>query len=135
MFNPNAQEQELLHDAISAALRKVDENIHRPIFGPNIPVFVNINFLLPRPASHFNREGDRSAGNIKPEYRNTFSSVIPDIDNLLKFHLDRPFKGLLLHDDRQVTSVFVRKMYDVLGDCNGHTEIHMRKDTFISNYA
>ena len=110
VFNPNAQEQKLLRDAISAALREVDRNLHRPIFGPNIPVFINVNFLLPHPALHFNHKGDRSAGNIKPEFRNTFSSVIPDIDNLLKVHLDTLFKGLLLHDDRQVTSVFVRKM-------------------------
>ena len=134
IFNPSAQEQKLLHDALSAALREVDRNHHRPIFGPNIPVFVSINFLLPRPASHFNHKENRSAGNIKPQYRSKFSSVVPDLDNLLKFHLDTPFKGLLLHDDRQVTSAFVRKMYDVLGDCKGHTEIHMQEDTFISHY-
>jgi len=42
IFNPNTQEQILLHDAISAALRENDRNLHRPIFGPNIPVFVNV---------------------------------------------------------------------------------------------
>ena len=134
VFNPNAQEQKLLHNALAAALREVDGNHQRPIFGPNIPVFVSINFLLPRPMSHFHHNRIRAAGNIKPQYRRTFSSVVPDLDNLLKFHLDTPFKDLLLHDDRQVTSVFVRKMYDVLGDCKGHTEIHMQEDTFISHY-
>eukprot|EP00979_Chaetoceros_neogracilis_P008965 scaffold2014_cov213-Chaetoceros_neogracile.AAC.9 len=136
MFNPNIDEQTSVRDAILASLKQEDGTIRRPIFGPNVPVYVNMTFLLPRPASHFIIKGDESrcAGNIKPKYRTKFSTVTPDIDNLLKFHLDTPFKGLLLHDDRQVTAVLVRKLYDVLGDSKGHTEIRLQKDSWISKY-
>jgi len=135
VFNPNDTEQDALHHAILAAMKEeVGQNV-RPVFGRNEPVFVSITFLVPRPAYHFDREGDRSAGNILPEHNNTFSTVTPDIDNLLKFHLDKPFKGLLYHDDRQVTAVFMRKTFDVLEDCRGHTEITLQKDTFTSKYV
>ena len=51
--------------------------------------------------------------------------IKPDIDNLAKFVLDLPLTGTIFTDDKAVTNLRVKKMYDDVGECRGRTAIEV----------
>ena len=51
--------------------------------------------------------------------------VKPDIDNMVKFVLDRPLTGTIYSDDKLVTKLDATKKYDSVGDCRGRTVIEV----------
>jgi Holliday junction resolvase RusA-like endonuclease len=97
------------------------------IFGEDIPIKAAFKFLLANPDNHF--VGNvRSAGAIMNHVVSKKHVGTPDIDNLVKFVMDKPMKGVFFGDDSQVCSLQVRKEYDVLENCCGHIEIGLEKD-------
>jgi len=128
-FNPNKAAQEAMRDAITEYLEKNKEASQDmyPFFGAGIPVKATFNFLLGRPDSHFHGT-TRIAGEIKEDFISKKHFMAPDVDNLVKFVLDKPMKGIFFADDCQVSIMNVSKSYDVLETCKGHIEIVLEQD-------
>ena len=129
-INPNAGKQTQLHDAIKEALKKATgrNRISSPVFGRDVALSLDVTFYINRPPYHFpTRNYPRYAGTITPQYKDKACTCAPDVDNLVKFIMDKPFKGLLLHDDRQVISIYARKAYDIFGKCDGHTVVALSR--------
>lgn len=86
---------------VSAAIKKADWH---PFDGK---VYVSMHFLLPRPQSHFNRNG---------QLRNGFPLHVtskPDVDNLAKAVLDGMTEHGVWLDDAQVSELYISKKYSL----------------------
>lgn len=80
------------------------------------PVFVQIDYYLPRPASHLaTRHGRPQVGHPKPSAP-THHLQKPDLDNLIKSTLDAITEMRLWEDDAQVTQLATSKNW---GDQGG----------------
>ena len=56
----------------------------------------------------------------------------PDIDNLTKFDMDTPLKGIIFCDDRFVFKGTFSKHFDIFGSCTeGHTQITIARKELI----
>jgi len=135
VMNPNDGKQTQLHNAIKEALLEAtgEARITSPVFGRDVPVALDITFFVCCPGYNFfpsvtRFPRSRSARNIMPQFQDKKCTVALDVDNLVKFIMDKPFKGLLLHDDRQVISIRARKAYNNFGECDGHTVVALSKE-------
>lgn len=71
------------------------------------PITMSCNFILPRPAGHYD-----PIGNLRSQYRDsTYCYVKPDLDNLLKAVMDAISESGLWHDDSQVQIITTSKHY------------------------
>ena len=141
MYNPNASKQRALRKCIRDGLRAQGiGNDDEPLFQRGAPLEARLVFYLPRPKHHFKQEILDSGlptrvGEVKAQFLDRTSlqyycTKPPDIDNLAKFVMDTPLKGIVFHDDRLVVKGFFSKDFDIFGTCTeGHTEITIaRKD-------
>lgn len=105
-------------------LRTVFEGRTIPLYAPVLPVAVSFTFRIRRPNSHF-QGGDRMRP-LRPEFRRRRVGA-GDLDNFAKFILDA-MNGVLFHDDSQVTSLTVCKLWDEDADGVGSTTIVIQED-------
>ena len=70
---------------------------------------VKLFFYLPRPKGHYNAKGD-----IRSRYEHIKHTSKPDLDNLIKAIKDS-LKGIVWHDDSQVTELEAIKRYSQQG--------------------
>jgi len=127
MHNTNAACQQSLQSAIMRAIGKL-EVVPVPVFPPVMPLFLRITFFLGRPQHHFGQNQRRVITNIGDQYRRIIPTKTPDIDNLIKFIMDTPFKGVLISDDKVVSAVFAKKRWDSKGGCHGRTVLTLEED-------
>lgn len=128
-FNPNQSAQEALKKVFKEYLGKENngDGFQSPLFGAGVSIKASFKFLLARPDGHFNGNL-RIAGAVKNQFVSKKHVVTPDADNLVKFMMDKPMKGVFFVDDSQFTSLKVMKEYDVLEHCRGHIEIVLEQD-------
>lgn len=69
------------------------------------PIMLTVDFLMPRPRSHFRRNGD-----VRPTAPQWHTSR-PDLDNLLKAVLDALTTVGVWRDDNEVVEIVSRKRY------------------------
>jgi Holliday junction resolvase RusA-like endonuclease len=104
-------------NAFKSVVREAIPQIAYPI---GVPVAMTLLFYLKRPNYDF-KNGQRGLGRLKGMLPCTRPQV-PDIDNLAKFVLDG-MNGLVYADDRQVVKLYIYKLLDNEGDCQGRTVI------------
>jgi len=127
MHNTNAACQQSLQSAIKRAIGTLDV-IPVPVFPPDMPLALTITFFLGRPQQHFGQNQRRINTNIGDRYSRIIPTKAPDIDNLIKFIMDTPFKGVLISDDKVVSAVFAKKRWDSKGGCHGRTVLTLEED-------
>jgi len=127
MHNTNALPQQRLQSAIKRAIGDLDL-VPVPIFPAKTPLAVTITFFLARPQYHFGTNKRRIFCNVRDEYCRIIPTKVPDIDNLIKFMLDKPFKGVLFADDKVVSAVYAKKRWDSSGGCHGRTVFRIEED-------
>ena len=86
----------------------------KPVSGP---VYINMEFVLPRPKSHY-----RSNGELKADVP-TFHCNKPDADKLARCVLDA-LTGIAWHDDSQVHIGMAIKVYTVTSGPGALIEIN-----------
>lgn len=84
-----------------------------------------MEFYLKRPDSDFVGRNRSNAQLTRSALLNSWPTMRPDIDNLVKFVLDS-LNGVVYHDDRQVVKVVAYKMRDNDGYCNGRTVVEIK---------
>lgn len=104
LYNPSAKEQESFRNAVESLFH----NITAPIFPLDDYLAISMVFSLKRPKKHY--VGNKvEAKRLRPTAP-LFVKTLPDVDNLAKFVLDS-MNAFLFHDDRQVASLQVTKIY------------------------
>ena len=73
------------------------------------PVWVTVNFYLPRPAGHYGT--GRNAAQLRPAAPARPTGAVDDVDKLLRAVLDGLKDGGAYKDDGQVVTVTARKYY------------------------
>jgi len=136
VYNPSAPAQasflnittQILEEIVPSHLKnKIDisntSNLY-PLFPENQPLVMVVLFRLKRPNLHFvgNKPGH---GRLRDSAPSALSPTRTDVDNLAKFVLDS-LNGILYEDDRQIHSLYVTKLLDNDGLCQGSTEISCR---------
>ena len=124
IVNPSQPYQRAMRDRIIELIGRHREPFFTTASGG---VSVNLTFFMPRPGYHFLPNCPRSIENLRGRYRSLRLRhlVKPDIDNLAKFVLDLPLTGTIFGDDKSVTLLSVKKMYDSVGECRGRTAIEV----------
>lgn len=130
MWNGNQKLQEKFHKMLCD---KFGGSMELPIFKAKEAVEVKMIFSLERPGNQFKAK-TKKGSSIGRIYRNIFPSALKkwptvgrDVDNLAKWLMDRPFKGVFINDDAQIVHLDVWKKYDNRGNCNGHIDIIVKK--------
>lgn len=131
LYNPSAKAQE----SFSKVVRLLFEehvpslNLGDDSFFGDSPLAMDITFRLRRPRNHFVNNNPGKEGGLtrlkKTSPRLLCNSRV-DVDNLGKFVMDA-CNGLLYVDDKQVSRLTLCKVYDCYGQCNGSTEVFVRK--------
>jgi Holliday junction resolvase RusA-like endonuclease len=73
---------------------------------PDVPLWMHLTIVQPRPKSHFRANGQLSAVGD----RHRFPAKRPDIDNIIKLVCDA-LNGCAYRDDAQIVSVAARKVW------------------------
>jgi Holliday junction resolvase RusA-like endonuclease len=81
--------------------RQLGEDYDFPMFGENVGVLVQADFVFERPKRLMRKKDPLGL---------VWKTTLPDSDNLVKAVLDG-LNGVLWHDDRQVVDVRIRKFY------------------------
>ena len=65
-------------------------------------------------------EGERGEreGKSKNECRALYPVGAPDLDNLLKFMMDKPMQGILYSKDSAIVRIVAEKKFDDVGTCH-----------------
>jgi Holliday junction resolvase len=140
IYNPSHQAQNEMRQVLQDVISRVpgfDANIPRPgnhrnrrngrecFFSETTPLKAEIKFFMPRPRTHFRRNGMRSSDNftdVAKGRRNHISR--PDLDNMVKFVLDS-MQGVVYNNDSHIVSLFASKSFDNHGGCNGRISIEI----------
>lgn len=109
--------QNEIRDAI---VRHLGIGAKYPIFGVDVPLAVDVDFVSNLPNSH---EGNRKKGKLGPHWR----PVGDDIDNLAKAVWDG-LNGILWEDDRQIVETRMRKLYASRKRRDGEEDIEVDAD-------
>jgi Holliday junction resolvase RusA-like endonuclease len=99
MFNPDSAHLRQFRQALLAVTGAQTV----PIFPRNSYLRLNVLFQIPRPSSHYTRQG-----RLKPN-----TPCFPtdsDLDNYIKFVMDG-MQGVVIHDDRNIVIVCAAKVY------------------------
>jgi len=75
------------------------------LIGRDVPIYLTLDFYLPRPKGHYKTSGD-----IKEKYIAVRHTSKPDLDNLVKAVKDS-LKGIVWNDDSQVFYTISSKNY------------------------
>jgi Holliday junction resolvase RusA-like endonuclease len=120
VWNPNYEEQSCMRRCIEGVIRPRLDAAGRQLFFQNkTGLSINIVFYMPRPNHHFHAGMEHLYENVQLQYRTTEHIRTPDIDNLVKFALDKPMEGIVYGNDSHITSISARKVFDNVGDCSG----------------
>lgn len=131
MYNPSAAKQKLFRNVVKDILcgcNNLEMHGEKPLFEKEEYLAMNILFRMKRPKKHFrnNKPGDEGGlVRLKESSPVNLCGSRVDVDNLAKFVLDA-CNGLLYHDDRQIISLNIAKVYDCEGQCTGATQIFVR---------
>jgi Holliday junction resolvase len=124
IWNPSDEDQELMRQCIEGAIRPRLDAAGRPLFFQSkTSLSVDLVFYMPRPNCHFQAGTERLFENVCLQYRTTDYIRTPDIDNLVKFVLDKPLEGIVYGNDSHITGIRARKTFDNVGDCSGRISI------------
>lgn len=97
------------------------------VFGESDRLLVKVKFMCRRPNSDFKNE-TRGPGRLRAIVA-TRSKEYPlkgDLDNFIKLILDALNK-VVYPDDKAICAIIAVKVYDNEGDCNGATQVLIRK--------
>lgn len=114
LFDPSYKQKVSFRSRLERALNAYGAH-GSPLFDRKIPLSVHVVFEMPRPPSHFRKDG-----NFRSNVAATCSTR-PDIDNLCKYVLDC-FNGIVYVDDSQVVSLCADKAYCETPGC-GRTDV------------
>lgn len=104
LYNPSAKQQASFCTAVKGLLH----NVTAPVFPLDDYLAISMVFSLKRPKKHY--VGNKvEADRLRPSAP-LYVKTLPDVDNLAKFVLDS-MNGFLFHDDRQVASLQLTKVY------------------------
>lgn len=84
-------------EKLSFGLHLANQHNEEPLFG--CAIHIDITFFMPMHKS------------LKKREKTLYHSAAPDIDNLCKFLLDS-LKGVVIVDDRKISSLSAKKVYD-----------------------
>lgn len=131
IYNPSHQAQnemrQLLQEIINSGPEVVvDRNGRDCFFQETVPLKAVIKFFLPRPNTHFKRNGRRNSENFTADRDTARRNHInrPDLDNMVKFVLDA-MQGVVYSNDSHIVSLSATKSFDNRGSCNGRISIEV----------
>ena len=123
MYNPSAVHQENFRNLLKTIASS--QNISEfPLFAEDDCLALDIILRMKRPTNHF-VSGKRGPGRIKPTAPRGFGQYRSDIDNNVKFVMDS-MNEVVYPDDRQISRLYVTRVLDNEGLCEGSTEIRLR---------
>ena len=129
LFNPSLRDQlamrHLIEDALETTTNGTAGEDSGFFFEEGTALHVNLIFHMHRPASHFHIGRGRGLESFKENFRYCQHIRTPDVDNMVKFVLDKPLDGVIYKNDSHVTSIRARKCYDNVGECLGRTSIEV----------
>ncbi len=121
VFNPVNLNQMRMRQANRLALIRTGlTDSELPLHENNRAVRMELTFFMPRPSHHFVPGFPQCLASVKPEFRHAYPVDDRNLDNLIKFVLDSPCRGLLFKHDRQVVSIVGRKVYEIFNQMNNH---------------
>jgi Holliday junction resolvase RusA-like endonuclease len=127
VWNPSYEGQSRMRKCIEDAIRpRLDEEGCRLFFHKKTGLTINIVLYMPRPNYHFHAGMEQLYENVQLQYRTAEHIRTPDIDNLVKFVLDKPLEGIVYGNDSHITSISARKVFDNVGDCSGRILIDVK---------
>jgi len=127
VVNPAQKKQDAMRKAIAAALLErandAGENNASLVFPPRVALLLRATFFYHRPNSHFITGRTRQFSNLRPASTGVDMVECPDLDNMVKFIMDRPLEGVVYGDDRTIVKMEIEKLWDDKDECTGRTYI------------
>ena len=99
------------------------ENNASLVFPPRVALLLRATFFYHRPNSHFITGRTRQFSNLRPASTGVDMVECPDLDNMVKFIMDRPLEGVVYGDDRTIVKMEIEKLWDDKDECTGRTYI------------
>jgi len=135
VVNPRQTKQLAMRKVIEAALLEranaAGEDEVRLVFPRRTALILRATFFYHRPQSHFISGGLRNVRDLRPAHRSNEMVQTPDLDNLVKFIMDRPLEGVIYGNDMTIVEMRILKLWDDADECTGRTDIKidLRRDT------
>eukprot|EP00979_Chaetoceros_neogracilis_P013373 scaffold3798_cov256-Chaetoceros_neogracile.AAC.4 len=127
VVNPAQRRQDAMKNAIAAALLErandAGENEASLVFPPRVALLLRATFFYHRPNSHFITGRTRHVTNLRPGSTDIDMINPPDLDNMVKFIMDRPLEGVVYGNDRTIVKIVIEKLWDDRDECTGRTDI------------
>jgi len=122
VYNKQRAQLQLFRDKMQAAIPF--SRASTPYFPTTTMVSLILTFRVRRPNSHYHGSV-RQDGRLRPNFQNCCVTG-GDIDNMIKFVLDA-MNGVAYHDDKQVCSLVVKKIWT--DDCNSEGSTTVQAST------